>query len=121
MASTIAQDQFAGTVQTTNATPATIITIPIPTGATVQIIADICAHILATSGASYELMGTYRNSAGTVSLVGANVATLTNRDAALATATVTFVISGTNVIVTATGIAATTIEWGGFAYTTVSV
>src|SRR5690348_10705658 len=105
MSSTIKQDMLAGTVQTTNATPATLITIPVPTGATVQITANVCAHIAATSGGSFEIMGTYRNNAGTISLVGANVATLTNRDAGVSTATLTLVISGTNVIVTATGIA----------------
>lgn len=121
MASTIARDQLAGTVQTPGAAATTLITIPIPAGATVGIEANVCAHVLATSGAYFVLGGCYRNNGGVVSLVGANVGLITNRDAAVITATLTFVISGTNVIVTVTGVAATTIEWGGFANIFVSI
>lgn len=114
MASTIRRDLLAATVQTTNATPTTLVSVPIPTGAVVVIWALVAGRQAATDGMGFVNQGTYRNNGGTVSLVGANASALTNRDAPLTTATVTFVISGTNVNVTVTGVGGLTLEWGGF-------
>lgn len=122
MATTIKSDVLAGTVQTTTNSTTTIITVPIPTSGVVQIDSAITARIgTITSGASYQLLGTYKNNAGTVTLVGANVAGLVNEDAGLASAAVVHTISGTNVLVQGTGIAATTIEWAAVTYLTINV
>lgn len=122
MATTIANDIQSGTLQTTNATPGNVLTIAIPTGGVVVINAFVTARIgTITSGAGYEIIGTYKNNAGTVTLVGANATPLTNEDAGLASASIALAISGTNVLVQVTGIAATTIEWAATAYITKNV
>lgn len=115
----IALDVQAMTLQTTNATPGNVLTIAIPTGGVVVVEVVVVARIgTVSSGAGYTTQATYKNNAGTVTLIGAALAPLIAEDAGLASASIALAISGTNVNVQVTGIAATTIEWAARAYVT---
>lgn len=115
MATTISQDIASGTLQTTNATPGNLLTIAIPTGGVVVLDGYVVSRIgTITSGAGYTFQATYKNNAGTVTLIGAALTPLVAEDAGLAAASIALVISGTNVLVQVTGIAATTIEWASW-------
>lgn len=97
-------------VTTTDATATTIMTIPIPNNS----VCGLDLHVIgikndSSEGANYVIKGTYRNNAGTVSIVGTLSSSHleeddTNWDVALS-------VSSTNVLVKVTGVAATTINW----------
>lgn len=117
MATTIANDIQVGTLQTTNATPGNVVTVAIPTSSVMLLNVFITGRQgTVTAAVGYELVGVYKNSAGTVTLIGAVATPLTAEDAGLAACAVALVISGTNVLVQVTGIAATTIEWNATVY-----
>jgi len=109
--------RMIGSVQTTNATVTTIITVPIPTSSTVNIMSNVTGlrsdNVI---GAGYIRIGTYRNNAGTVSIIGGITATHTAENNA--SWNCTYVISGTNVLVSVIGMAATTINWAATSYIT---
>ena len=100
-------------VSTTGAVAATADTIPIPAGKCCVLQVTAIGRI---SGAFnfvqlVQSVG-YENNAGTVSAAATQgTLTLVPHDAALATATLAFTISGTNVLVQPTGVAATTVDW----------
>ena len=93
-------------VTTTDATPATIITIPV-TG-TLAITAKVTARSSTGVSGSYEVKASAKNVSGTVTLIGqVAVATLTDQDAW----SVSAAVSGTDLLIRVTGEAATTIAW----------
>jgi hypothetical protein len=98
-------------IQTTDATVTTAWTSPsIATGVTVMIELDVVANTNGASSAVYKRLAGYRNSAGTVSLVGGGIATpLTGEDVAGWDCTLD--ISGTTVRCRITGAIATSINW----------
>lgn len=106
-------EQFSATATTTDATP----TVPsgatytITSGAVVRISTSIIAKTGSLSGAAFEYVGTFKNTAGTVTQIGSTSVLHAHNDTALNAIAITYNISGTAVRIQVTGIAATTIEW----------
>lgn len=107
--------QLQTTVQTTNATPTTIATIPLTTsGATLVLSSVDVTGNPSGAGSVWNLKRcAIKNNAGTLTKVGGAtvVPTPTQRTAPISTADFDIVISGTNVLIQVTGEAATTINW----------
>lgn len=108
-------NNIAGSAITTTATPTTAATIPIPLGGV--LILDTNASAIRTDGGGteslgYQLISTFKNVGGTVTeTVPGGSSQLKFNEAGSATWNVTYVISGSNVLVTVTGEAAKTISW----------
>lgn len=103
-----------GYIATTDATVTTLATIAIPVSATVRVQVQVAARRTAgggspEDGAGYQIDATYKNVAGTATLIGALTATYTAEDVAAWAATLT--ISGSNVLVRVTGVVGTSISW----------
>ncbi len=97
------------TVSTTNATVTTIDTVPIPTGQMVMLTAKVVARKSTNDQQGFfDVIAGYCNNAGTVSIQG--VVNYQDRQTQ-ATWNVTFVISGTNVLIRVKGAAGATISW----------
>lgn len=102
-------------VATTNATQTTAQTIAIPATTTVMLEVRVIARRTggtagtAEDGAGYIIYGTYKNVAGTATLIGAINAVYTAESVAGYDATIN--VSGGNVLVQVTGIADTNITW----------
>jgi hypothetical protein len=100
------------TVQTTNATATTIITY---SGLSVN---DRAVQVLVkvtglkdnfTEAAGYYFTGTFRRTGGTITQVGSTLMIAQNEDTASWGATLA--VSGTDILVQVTGVAATNIDW----------
>lgn len=102
----------ATTTNTTDATPTTIATYPLATaGQEIEISVSVHGE-QSTNHVFYKRLARAKNASGTVSIVGTPDTIGTDfEDGALTSASITVTTSGTNVIVQATGIAATTITW----------
>lgn len=107
------ESQSNNTLQTTNATPSTVLPIPLTSSGdylrvTVQMAGKTGNDML--SGVKYA---TVKNVAGTLSIVGGSVQDIvtTLTDGVMSGASWAITTSGTNVIIQVTGIAATTINW----------
>lgn len=97
-------------VQTTDATVTVIDTIPIPTDESVGLRIDVTAiKNDGTKALDLSRKATFANDGGTVSLIGTETNSHFERQDV--NMDVTLVISGTNVQVKVTGVAATTIDW----------
>lgn len=110
----ISEREFVGTVTTTNASTATLFTMPVPTGQRMRIVANVTATI-GTSASFTIIANIAKNNSGTLTLVGSPDSTIGTpiAEAAFTGSSIAFVTSGTNMIVQVTGIAATTINWTG--------
>lgn len=96
--------------QTTNAATTTVLTIPVGSNIAMMIEANVVGMLTNnTKAISTKIRGTYRNNAGTISLVGTTTSDIKTD---LSTAAITLVISGTDVLVRVTGEADTAIDWG---------
>lgn len=112
---------LSGTTATTNATATTIVTFTTASNTNYNLYIEtsvVSAGSVggaATSGATFWDSVRVYNTAGTTTLPGADAsgrtASTSNIDAALAGITVSYVVSGTSVNVTATGLASTNIGW----------
>lgn len=100
-----------GSATTTNSTPVDVAGCAIPDGCIVVLESTIAAKSGNLNGAGYTLTATFKAKAGVVTQVGAGLTALINEDAALASCTVGWNISGNSVRVRCTGINATTIDW----------
>jgi hypothetical protein len=99
-------------VTTTNATPATLLTIPTTTDSIYTIEAFVVGGLAsAASCIGGVITATYVNDGGTVRIIG-TVQGAVQEDFA-ASPTFTFAISGTNIILQVTGVALTSINWYG--------
>ena len=97
------------TVSTTNATVTLIDTVPIPTDKVVKIIADVVAKKDdLTEQGGFVKQAQFANNSGTVTKQGATGSLFHEAQAGW---NVTFVISGTDVLIKVTGAAATNIDW----------
>lgn len=104
----------SGTVNTTTATPATIATIPIATGASV--VGQFVVKGQRTGGSSgaagdsggYVVRFVAKNVAGTVTIIGQNTATIGESQAGWDAAAA---VSTTNVVIQGTGAANNNITW----------
>ena len=101
------------TIITPNATPTTVLIIPTVTGAAYTIIVDVAIACVtdSISTASIAISTKAKNIGGVVTAVTPYARYHPILDAALASISVAFTISGTNVLVTATGSASTTVKW----------
>lgn len=101
-------------VETTGATPQKLISFPMPDATIIRVRAEVVALADGGAGASYEVRRSFTRSGATVAAVGASAPTPDVEEAvALAAADVTIAASGTDVDLTVTGVAATTIIWYG--------
>ena len=104
-----------GYVTTTDATVTTMATIAIPASTTVMIELHVAARRtggsagVAEDGAGYVQQATYKNVAGTATLIGAVNADYTAESQAAWD--VTFVVSGGNVLIRVTGAVNNNISW----------
>ena len=109
------EQTYQGRVATTNATPATLLTISPTASYTTMIEARVVARRTggtagtAEDAAGYIFQGTYKNTAGTVALIGTVNAAYTAES--VGTYNATLVISGSTVLVQVTGVASTNITW----------
>lgn len=101
-----------GTYTTTDGSANTLHQILTATGDTLTVLAVIGARS-GSNGAGYGILGTFKNISGSLIQVGTTTALHTAEDAGLTACSVAFSVSGANLLVQVTGIAATTIEWTG--------
>jgi len=100
-----------GLVQTTNATQATLHTIPIPTNQERILSVKVIGNEIATGDTVWRTLKLCaKNIAGTVSMVG-GVSSSSGNDAGAVNWDITASISTTNIIIQVTGEAAKTIDW----------
>ena len=103
---------FQNRVQTTTAVATTLHSFVIPTNTVMQIKTWVVARrtvgVTVGDGAGYEILATYRNVAGVVTLIGAITRTI---DEDQATWNATYAISAQSVLLQVTGVAASTIVW----------
>lgn len=113
-------ESVTGTVSTTDATVTTINTIAIPGSTTVMLEAYVWARRTggssgtAEDGAAYIVRATYKNVAGTATLIGSVQANYTAEDQAGWTAT--FSVSSGNVLLRVTGAANNNVSWKSAVY-----
>lgn len=102
---------YTATLTTTNATVTTIATVAIPAGKVVMIEARMVAIETAdtTKGLGALKQVVYHNSAGTATMIGTIGTSFQARNPG--TIGFTFTVSGSNVLIQVTGVAATTINW----------
>jgi len=100
---------YGETIQTTDATLTTLITVPIPTSYCMTFKIDYNAMQTDDSkGYGEQLIYTYRNDAGVLKFIGSSSIYKHNNFAFLGGAVS---ISGTNVLIQVKGEAATTVDW----------
>lgn len=99
-------------VTTTNATPTTVFTYPVPSGASILAKTKIIARASDGTSASWQIDATAKNLAGVMSIIG-TVSNLLSpqKDTAALLWNATITNSGTDVTVQVTGGIATTINW----------
>lgn len=105
--------QYTGIVQTVDATPTKLITVPIPANSTA------CGHVIVEGktnggtdrGCFLDAVALARDG-GNAYVVGAPV-DLPFQSGALVATALTYVVNGGNIDITVTGVAATTIDWAG--------
>lgn len=98
-------------VQTVNAAPTLINTMPVPANNTLELEVRVAGtRADAGAGAAYVVRGAFRNQAGIVTQVDSTEVDVLFKDD-LTWGDPTFVISGTNLLTKVTGKAATTINW----------
>ncbi len=108
---------IAGRVLTTDATPTTLLTLPLTPGATTIIRAQILARRVggiagvAEDGAGYVVYGAFKMVAGVATVIGSVATLLSAEDQAGWDATL--VVSGRNVLVQVTGAADNNVSWNG--------
>lgn len=106
---------YQNRVATTNATPTTLHTYTLPISTTVKIKAEVVARRTggaagtAEDGAGYVFIGTYKNVAGTATIIGA-ISTLYTAESQ-AGWDATFTLSGSDILVTVTGATDNNITW----------
>lgn len=103
--------QAIGTVTTSDATVTTLASTTIPTDVVIQIEWRVVARrSTGVTGASYIIVGTFRNAAGTVTQVtGSPTTPITHEDDAAYA--ITMDVNGTAARLRITGVAATTVNW----------
>jgi trimeric autotransporter adhesin len=98
-------------ITTTDATVTTAYTQPVAASKTIIMTTNITAiRSNLTAGAAYVIKGAFKNNAGTVTQIQTTIKEAFEDDLAW---DVNYSISGTNVLVRVTGVAATTITWTG--------
>ena len=104
---------------TTNATPATLLTLATSTGFSYTVHAYVTGASI-TNGIGGEVIGAFKNISGTLTSVGSPVVTVIEDFSGSPTFTLT--TSGTDIILQVTGQAATQINWAGsLRFVTVSI
>jgi hypothetical protein len=105
------QEFFYGTVQTTDATPTTILAITVPAGRVVMIEADVVAYRDTDVVAAYKRIAAFSptSETGNASQVGSTDLTFTAEDNA--SYDCTFSTSGTSALIQGTGVISSTVRW----------
>lgn len=111
-ANVVITNRASGQVTTTDATPTTIITLPLENVPSVYSLTGITSLIIPSNGdgASYFFDAAIKTDGITATEVGSEYPT-TFEDASLALADILVVVSGNSVILQVVGVAATTIRW----------
>lgn len=98
--------RYVGRVETTDATPTTVATVPLRTDESAMMSAIICGRKNGTTAVAYRIEVLAENNAGTVT-----VTEIVRNELEDIAYTANLVASGENVIVQVSGEAATTVEW----------
>jgi hypothetical protein len=106
----ITSQSYGFTTQTTDATPASITSIPIPTSVcmTIQAVTN-AMQTDDSNGFGSKIIGTFRNDAGTVTQVGTETTNWKHTD--FTSLSFAFSIVGTDVHIGVVGEVATTVDW----------
>jgi len=105
---------ITGNVQTTDATQTTLATFSANTNDTIYSFrAEVTGIQAGANGAGYEIKGTFKRIGGTVTQIGSTLVVYAHEDDST-WGGVTFDISGSDIRVRVTGLAATTIDWQCF-------
>jgi hypothetical protein len=107
---------YSGFAQTTTNSAVTILTIPLATSSTavtinITVAGRASAGVTVPSTAGFAQIASFKNTAGTVTAATTQSTQLTSSDTALSASTLTYTISGTNILVRVTGVASYTIQW----------
>jgi len=114
LSETVLGINVTGSVQTTDVTQKTLATFTTTTNDTVYSFrAEVTGINAGADGASYEIKGTFKRIGGSVIQIGSTLVVVSNKDN-ITWGGVTFDISGSNIRVRVTGLAATTINWQCF-------
>ena len=100
------------TVTTTDATPTTLYSMATTSNTAYSISVEILAATAAGDTAAFKRSIKVKNVSGTVT-AGLEYDSFNNTDTALNTASVSISVVGTNILVIVTGIALTSVKWGG--------
>lgn len=103
--------------QTTNATPLTLLTIPLPAAGNVVVQAFVVARDTAGNSKSFNVNAGGKSVASVATVLGAVTSLLSVGDAGAALWTATLIASGSDLVVQVTGAAATTIDWSTYVTT----
>jgi hypothetical protein len=103
----------SGSGSTVGAVTADLVTMAVPSGVRWKVTGYALGSEPTPATASLTVSQTVFNNAGTTALIGALGTLLSNIDATLTGALLTLVVSGGNIILRATGVAAKTITWSG--------
>ncbi len=98
-------------VATTDATPTTLATLPLPISGTTAIVEACYGMRSGNNCAQTKKRAIIRNVSGTLTVASLSTLDALAGDAGLLTASGTIIVSGTNIIIQGTGIAATNITW----------
>lgn len=111
---TIVDTALSGTATTVGAVNAVLnVNVAVANNSAMSLRVNLVGYDSANGlGIGGELLGTFKNNAGTLTSSG-NVDQTRNADAALAAGTFTMIATGTNVQVQVTGVAGHTIDWKG--------
>lgn len=104
-------DWRVGTGQTTSNGTVDLITYAVPANSNASVKVRVQLYNTTPAGGALELNGSFTRTSGNVAADNTTVSVGSILAVALATASVAIVVSGSSVIVRATGVAATTIEW----------
>jgi len=107
---------YSGVGRTTTNSAVTILTIPVATSTTAAMLDVDCIGRDQASGTvgdffSYKDIASFTNVSGTVTGGNTLGTAITNYKTSMATCTITYSISSTNVLVQATGLSSVTIDW----------
>jgi hypothetical protein len=107
--------KYIGVARTTTNTAVTILTIPIPTTTVASICVTISGRDVSAGtvgdGFAYQNLVMYKNVAGTLAAADTLDTAVASYNTSMATCAVTYVISGTNLLIKVNGLSSVVVDW----------